>query len=153
MIIFNNDEEKRSKAFIIITVAALIVIVLIGSFFVRKGFTADPLEGSWIYKDGDWQMTFDGSGGLTIVTVDEFAGCEVSIPMEYSLSRENKMVAFTLDSEKFSEVSEEYSEEAAPEDVESFAEGFENTYEYSIDNNVLTLTEGDGGDQMIFEKQ
>ncbi len=153
MIFFRDDEEKRSKAFIIVTVAAVVVIVLIVSFFVRKGFVSDPLEGTWIYAESDWRFTFDGEEGLTVVAAEAFDGSEVRIPMKYVLERENKMVTLSINEEKLSDAIREKPEEVAEEDVRAFTEDLEKSYDYSVDGNELTLTEADGGDALDFHRE
>ena len=153
MILFKNDEEKRSKAYRIVTVAAVVVIILIGAFFVRKGFAGDPLEGSWIYAEGDWNFTFDGEERLTISAAEAFDGNEVKILMKYSLDRESKMVTLMADSEKLSEVIEEKAESVDEEKIRTFTEGFEESYDYSVDGNELTLTDAESGNQFVFIKK
>jgi hypothetical protein len=150
MLIFKNDEEKRSKLFYVVTLTAVVVIILIASFFLRKIVTGDPLKGSWTSTESDLTLDFDGKNCVTITTSDEFDGEEVQISMKYTLDKDSKLVSIVNYSEWFSKALEEKPEAVSEARIRTFADDMEQSYEYSIDNNELTLTEGDGGDQIIF---
>ena len=81
---------------------------------------------------------------------DEADGSLQVVNMAYTLDRDSKIFSLHVD-----EVAVEKAVESgmSKETVENVVTSLEGNYDYNIEQNVLTLTEREYGDQMTFEKQ
>ena len=144
--IAENNERKRNILWRTAISVSSIVIILIAVYFIVRMFTANPMEGSWVDEDSgrmineiakvEWQDEADGS--LQVVN------------LAYTLDRDSKIFSLHVD-----EVAVEKAVESgmSKETVENVVTSLEGNYDYNIEQNVLTLTEREYGDQMTFEKQ
>lgn len=147
-----NDEEKRSQSWRAVMSVSTVLIIVIAAFFLIKLFSANPLEGTWIHEDDGLAMTVKGSESAVITWTADFEDGAVSVETPYSIDKELK--TFTLvEDEQAIEKAAEKSENVTEEELRSLVSALEGTYDYSIENGELTLTDREYGEQMVFEKQ
>ena len=92
------------------------------------------------------KLKIKNNGAMTIVqTLDEST---VSVPVEYTIDMEHKRFAIHVNEEKLATQAEK-TKKYSQQDLRDVAEG---TYEYSVEQNVLTLTDSEYGSQKTFEK-
>lgn len=142
--ILKNSEEKRSTLWRTVMAVSSVLIIIIAAFFIIKLFTANPLEGKWVSEDSGAAMEVQ-SGGTLVITGSESAGEQQSITLGYSVNTETKTFVVQMNEE---EVPAEDGE-----DLYHLADSLTGTYEYSIEQNRLTLTELEYGEQMVFVKE
>jgi hypothetical protein len=135
MIIAKNDEAKRSKIWRMGVIISTLLIIFIGAYLIMKIVSDNPVDGKWMDTDGNYALNIKDNGKLTI-TVQEDDG-EV-IKATYTLDTEEKTMDITFGVEQ--------TEDA-------FANSFGSTFNYSIENGQLTLTEREYGEQMIFVEE
>ena len=135
MIIAKNDEAKRSKIWRMGVIISTLLIIFIGAYLIMKIVSDNPVDGKWMDTDGNYALNIKDSGKLTI-TVQEDDG-EV-IKATYTLDTEEKTMDITFGVEQ--------TEDA-------FANSFGSTFNYSIENGQLILTEREYGEQMIFVEE
>ena len=135
MIIAKNDEAKRSKIWRMGVIISTLLIIFIGAYLIMKIVSDNPVDGKWMDTDGNYALNIKDNGKLTI-TVQEDDG-EV-IKATYTLDTEDKTMDITFGVEQ--------TEDA-------FANSFGSTFNYSIENGQLTLTEREYGEQMIFVEE
>lgn len=128
--ILENNEEKRSTLWrMVLTVSSLLVII-VAVFFIVRLFTGNPLEGTWVNEDSGAVLEIKDNGELTVTGGD---GTE---PLTAGYSVDTKIKVFTVQTDM------------------GTAEGIlSGSYNYNVENNVLTLTEREYGDQMVFERR
>ena len=139
--IFGNDEGKRNSIWKIVMSVSTVLIIIIAAFFIIKLFTANPLEGMWYCADSDLTMSVGGDKTIEFQWQDE-ENQSVKMRAEYQIDKEEKVLTL-------------YAKESAGEEDEAknLSAVLDTSYDYSIEQETLTLTDREYGEQMIFEKQ
>ena len=126
-----------------------VLIILIVVFFAVKLFTSNPLTGNWENTDDGMKLTIKNNGTMDIVqTLDEST---VSVPVDYTIDMEHKRFAIHVNEEKIEKQAEK-TKDCSKQELQDFADVMEGAYEYSVEQNVLTLTDSEYGSQKTFEK-
>ena len=151
MIIAKNNEEKRSKIWRIVTLGSSALIVIIAIFLVTKLFTSNPLEGTWADEDGRYRLKIENGGNITVAIPD--MGKDAGVKMEYTLDKKSKIITIKGDDEKIQEFLELSDKDYVEEEVMNTLDSIRTTFSYSVDQERLTLTEREYGEQMMFVKE
>ena len=126
-----------------------VLIILIVVFFAVKLFTSNPLTGNWENTDDGMKLTIKNNGTMDIVqTLDEST---VSVPVDYTIDMEHKRFAIHVNEEKRAKQAEK-TKDCSKQELQDIADVMEGAYEYSVEQNVLTLTDSEYGSQKTFEK-
>lgn len=134
-------------------IVTTVIIIIVAAFFVIKLFTANPLEGKWMYEDGGLLLTIKEKGTAQVTLSDNSSGKKVSAAMTYSLDKGTKTVTLQADDLAASKASKGKEQTDEIKKLQSAVSSLESTYNYSIDKNKLTLTDSEYGAQMIFDKK
>lgn len=129
--IYENNEEKRSTIWRTILTVSTVVIIIIAVFFIAKLFTGNPLEGKWVSE---------GSGDTIEITNDNEMYIHPEEGGEYTVIRCNvdtKTKVLTVGG-----VDDADSDIIQP-----------GTYNYNVEQDTLTLTEREYGDQLVFMRE
>ena len=151
--IANNDEAKRSKIWMIVTAVTSVLIVIIAIFLLTKMFTGNPLEGKWADEDGNMKIDIRRDGQMTVTLPASGEGTDTEVPMTYTLNKESKTISIQQDDTKIQEIAEQSDGQYTSETLKNALKSIGTTFEYSIDNGTLTLTEREYGEQMMFNKE
>lgn len=151
--IANNDEAKRSKIWMIVTAVTSVLIVIIAIFLLTKMFTGNPLEGKWADEDGNMRIDIRRDGQMTVTLPASGEGTDTEVPMTYTLNKESKTISIQQDDTKIQEIAEQSDGQYTSETLKNALQSIGTTFEYSIDNGTLTLTEREYGEQMMFNKE
>lgn len=151
--IANNDEAKRSKIWMIVTTVTSVLIVIIAIFLLTKMFTGNPLEGKWADEDGNMKIDIRRDGQMTVTLPASGEGTDTEVPMTYTLNKESKTISIQQDDTKIQEIAEQSDGQYTSETLKNALQSIGTTFEYSIDNGTLTLTEREYGEQMMFNKE
>lgn len=130
-----------------------VLIIIIAAFFVVKLFTSNPLEGTWIHQDSSLVMTVKGNGTAVVEWPEELDGIEVPVEMEYSIDKDAKIFTLNVSDEAVKKAAEASDKGVTAEEVYSSVSALEASYDYSIEQKELTLTEREYGNQMVFDKK
>ena len=149
----NNDEAKRSKIWMIVTAVTSVLIVIIAIFLLTKMFTGNPLEGKWADEDGNMKIDIRRDGQMTVTLPASGEGTDTEVPMTYTLNKESKTISIQQDDTKIQEIAEQSDGQYTSETLKNALQSIGTTFEYSIDNGTLTLTEREYGEQMMFNKE
>lgn len=142
--IAENDEKQRSKLWRIAMIVSSILIIVIAIFFGIRLFTSNPLEGTWINEDSGLVMKVQGNDSALL----EWPGDSEEEGTKLKYYVELKSKTFTLYREE--EDGMEETDYDTSSDSGFVTETMEGTYDYSLEQGELTLTEREYGDQMIF---
>ena len=153
MIVAKNDEAKRSRLWSVALLVSSVLIVLIVIFLLTKLFTTNPLEGTWEDENGNIRLNVEPGGTVTVTIVEVEAGSQIQVPMEYNLDREAKTITIHEDQEEVRKLAEESDGELTPEQIEEAVDSLRDSFDYSVDQDMLTLSEREYGDQIILIKQ
>lgn len=144
--VFKNSEEKRNTAWRTVMTVSSVLIVIIAAFFIVKLFTGNPLEGTWVSEDEGIRMEVRGDGSIMLTRIN--GESEDSLTLDGSVDKENKTFTVQLRSGSAPEAADE-----AADSTEDDRNPFDGIYSYSIENDILTLTEREYGDQFVFERE
>lgn len=141
-----KDEEKRSKLWQIITITATSIIILVLVFFITKPFVKNPLEGTWTSVKADYTITVHEEE-ITLQAGD------FEVDLQYTLDKKEKTIAIHMDEEARESLTEVSDGKLSEEEVEHSVDMLISTFSYSIDDDTLTLTERECGDQLIYTRK
>ena len=148
--LMKDNEEKRNTAWRAVMTVTSVLIIIIAAFFLTRLFTANPLEGSWTDTENGMTLQIGKNGAMQIEqNLDE---ASVSVPVEYTIDKDTKRFAVHIKEEKLEEAAGK-TENLTVQDLQDIADVMEGTYEYSIDEQVLTLTEMEYGTQKTFVRE
>lgn len=153
MIIAKNDEEKRSRAWRIVTTVATAVIVIVAAYFLFTLFMGNPLEGTWISQDNNLKMTIHKGGTVTAFLPDMGETTNIKVDLNYTIEKEAKTIAFKLDAEELQKTIHASDGKLSEDAILAEIGVLDNTFDYSVNQGELTLTEREYGDQLVFEKK
>lgn len=148
-----NDEAMRSKIWRIATIVSSVLIVLIAIFLLTKLFTTNPVEGSWVNEDGSLELKFQGSGEVIAVLPEFSEGGKVEIPMTYTLDKDDKNISISYDEEELRAIAEGSEGLYTEEMLENALSPVTTSFDYSVDQEELTLTEREYGEQFVFTEK
>ena len=135
MIIAKNDEAKRSKIWRLVVIISTLLIIFIGAYLVMKIVSDNPVDGKWMDTDGNYVLNIKDNGKLTITVQDDE---ETVIKATYTLDTEEKTMDITF---------------GLDQTEDAFINSFGSTFNYSIENGELILTEREYGEQLIFVEE
>ena len=153
MIVAKNDEVKRSRLWRIALLVSSVLIVLVVIFLLTKLFTTNPLEGSWEDESGKISLSVEPDGTASVTVSEAETGQVIQVPMKYTIDRDAKTVTIEKDLQAIREAVEESDGNLTQESMEAAAESLDDSFDYSVDQDTLTLSEREYGDQIILIKQ
>ena len=133
--IYENNEEKRSTLWRTVLTVSSVLIIIIAVFFVVKLFTANPLEGKWTSESTGGTIEITDKDELIIQTEDQ----ESSTIVRGFVDKKTKTLTVGLSGE-------------GPLDPEIEMIIGTGSYNYNVEQDILTLTEREYGDQFVFER-
>lgn len=153
VMIAKNDEEKRSWLWRIVSSVSTIVIILIVAFFLTKMFRSNPLEGRWLDEESGMVMDVKGKTTVYVSWPEQFDDSQVKVPMEYSMDKDTKTFTLNVEDADLDAVVKKAGEDIDEAELKDAADSVATTYDYSVEDGQLTLTDREYGDQMILDRQ
>lgn len=148
-----EQEVKRSKEWNIVMAISSILIVVIAIFFLFRMFHSNPLEGTWVNEESD--MTLKIKSGSTIVMdlPGALNGDNLELDLNYTLDRSEKMITIEVDDEEVQKAVDASGGVITEAAVKNEADRITSSFDYSVEQDELTLTEREYGDQLTFVKK
>ena len=152
MMIAKNDEEKRSRVFGIVTLACTVLIILIGAFMLIRLFTGNPIEGIWEGEDTNLVLTIKKD--IIVADYAELLGdTDAKVELSYTMDKDAKTITIKTEDEKLQEAAQALGEGIEESELKSALGMITTTFEYSMEDDRLTLTEREYGEQLVFVKK
>ena len=148
-----NNDEKRNQIWRAVMAVTTVLIIIIAAFFLIKLFTANPLEGRWSHEDSSMVITIKSSGKAVLEWPEEFEGAGVSVALEYGIDKETKTFTLRASDEAIIQAADASEGAVTADGLSSAVNTLEGTYDYSIEQKKMTLTDREYGDQMVFDKK
>lgn len=145
--LMKNSEEKRNTAWRTVMTVSSVLIIIVAVFFVIKLFTANPVEGTWVSEEGDVTLVIDDSADMLVKDGD------ISARAAYTVDKRTKVLTIHVSEEGIREQAEASDGSVTEGQIRDLLESVEGTYDYNIESNILTLSEREYGNQMVFEKE
>lgn len=153
MLIAKNNEAERSKLWSIVITVSSVVIVLIAVFFLVRMFASNPLEGTWQSQDNDLVLEINGKDSLKATIPEVGEAGSVELILGCSIDKDEKTIDIRANADELAKAAEESGGAYTVENLESALTNLTTTFSYSVEQQQLTLTEREYGEQMVFEKQ
>lgn len=153
MMIAKNDEEKRSKIWRIMTGVTTVLIIVIAAFFLLKLFTGNPLEGNWLHDESDTTMSIHSNGTLDVEFGELKEETNVKVKMDYVIDKDSKTITIKTNDAEIAKAVKSSDERITESSLEAAVSSLATTFDYNMEQNTLTLTEREYGEQMIFHKK
>ena len=148
-----NNEDTRDKIWGVTTVVSAVLILVLVIYFLTKMFSENPLEGTWLHEDSDLTLCIEDDETAIVEWVESTDDSAVQIRMRYSLDKELKTFSLSADETAIQEAVDSTKGNVTEEVIRSNVSVISASYEYSVENAELTLTDREYGEQMIFDKQ
>ena len=150
MLMRQKDEEKRSKAWTIIMLVSSVLIILGIVFFITKVVVGNPLEGEWYSKADGYHLEVEDDNEVTVQGT--FNGTYMEIDLQYKIDKSEKIISIKPNAESYADAAEESKGDITPGELDELLTDFTVSYNYSLENDTLTLTEREYGEQYIFTR-
>lgn len=150
MLMRQKDEEKRSKAWTIVMLVSSILIILGIVFFITKVVVGNPLEGEWYSKANGYHLEVEDDNEVTLQGT--FSGTYMEIDLQYKIDKSEKVIWIKPNAESYADAAEESKGDITPGELDELLTDFTVSYNYSLENDTLTLTEREYGEQYIFTR-
>ena len=142
--------SKIRKSRIILLLAAVVIIV-VGIFFAKQLLLGNPIQGKWSTMKGDYYLIIEDDNEAELVVLIEDKLVEMDI--QYEMDKKTRMITFLLPTTSmYDEAVEEFDGKVSVAELSDKVEVIFTSFEYSMEQDTLTLTEREYGEQMIFKR-
>ncbi len=151
--IAKNDEVKRSQIWRIVMTVSSVLIIVGAVLLLMKLFTTNPLEGEWTDEDGVFDMSISKDGTMILTIPEAEEAVSVDVNMRYTLNKEEKTITIMADESGFQKLADQSQGQYTEEEIRNVLESVVTTFDYSVDQERLTLTEREYGEQLVLVKE
>lgn len=148
-----EEEMKRSKIWQVVMTVSSILIIVIAAFFLVKMFRSNPLEGTWRSEDADIILNIKGNSTAVATVPEALEGEDIELKLICTIDKDEKTINIKADEADMEKVIENSEGQITEETLEDALSSILTTFDYSIDQEELTLTEREYGDQLMFIKE
>lgn len=145
-----RDEEKRSKAWRAIMLISSILIILLIIFFITKIVVGNPLEGEWYSEATGYYLDVEDENEVTLQGT--FNDTYMEIDLHYTIDKSEKVISIKPNAESYADAAEDTKGDVTAGELDELLKDFTVSYNYSLENDTLTLTEREYGEQYIFTR-
>ena len=107
----------------------------------------------WLNNAQDVYKRQEPDGTASVTVSEAETGQVIQVPMKYTIDRDAKTVTIEKDLQAIREAVEESDGNLTQESMEAAAESLDDSFDDSVDQDTLTLSEREYGDQIILIKQ
>ena len=150
MLIKQKDEEKRSKAWAIIMIVSSILIILGIVFIITNVMVGNPLEGQWYSEANGYYLDVEDENEVTLEGT--FNDTYMEIDLYYTIDKSEKIISIKPNAESYADAAEETKGDVTAGELDELLKDFTVSYNYSLENDTLTLMEREYGEQYIFTR-
>ena len=130
------------------------ILIIVGAILLlAKLFTTNPLEGDWADEDGSFNMSVMKNGSIVFSIPEAEEASGVDVDMKYTLNKEEKTITIMADEAGFQEVADRSDGQYTEEEIRQALSSVITTFDYSVDQEQLTLTEREYGEQLVLIKE
>lgn len=150
MQIRKRDEEKRSKVWKSVMSLSTVIILLVLGFFLMKPVWNNPLKGEWINENG---YSLEVKDNDEVILRGQFEGVSTKLVLKYDIDKKEKMISVKSTAQAYEETADQAEGVISAREIDASIQEYVTAYEYSVDGDILTLTEREYGEQYIFTKK
>ena len=150
MLMKQKDEEKRSKAWTIVMIVSSILIILGIVFIITNVMVSNPLEGQWYSEANGYYLDVEDENEVTLQGT--FNDTYMEIDLYYTIDKSEKIISIKPNAESYTDAAEDTKGDVTPGELDELLKDFTVSYNYSLENDTLTLKEREYGEQYIFTR-
>ena len=150
MLIKQKDEEKRSKAWAIVMIVSSILIILGIVFIITNVMVSNPLEGQWYSEANGYYLDVEDENEVTLEGT--FNDTYMEIDLYYTIDKSEKIISIKPNAESYADAAEDTKGDVTAGELDELLKDFTVSYNYSLENDTLTLMEREYGEQYIFTR-
>lgn len=150
MLIKQKDEEKRSKAWAIVMIVSSILIILGIVFIITNVMVGNPLEGQWYSEANGYYLDVEDENEVTLEGT--FNDTYMEIDLYYTIDKSEKIISIKPNAESYADAAEDTKGDVTAGELDELLKDFTVSYNYSLENDTLTLMEREYGEQYIFTR-
>ena len=134
------------------TVSSVLIIVGV-ILLLMKLFTTNPLEGEWADEDGSFDMSISKDGTMVFSLSDAEEAAGMNVAMKYTLNKDEKTITIMADESGFQKLADQSQGQYTEDEIRNALKSVVTTFDYSVDQERLTLTEREYGEQLVLVKE
>lgn len=150
MLMKQKDEEKRSKAWTIVMIVSSILIILGIVFIITNVMVGNPLEGQWYSEANGYYLDVEDENEVTLEGT--FNDTYMEIDLYYTIDKSEKIISIKPNAESYADAAEDTKGDVTAGELDELLKDFTVSYNYSLENDTLTLMEREYGEQYIFTR-
>ena len=150
MLMKQKDEEKRSKAWTIVMIVSSILIILGIVFIITNVMVGNPLEGQWYSEANGYYLDVEDENEVTLEGT--FNDTYMEIDLYYTIDKSEKIISIKPNAESYADAEEDTKGDVTAGELDELLKDFTVSYNYSLENDTLTLMEREYGEQYIFTR-
>ena len=144
------NEELRNKLGWIVFGVATILILVVGAFFLVDGVKRTPLEGEWISEGTGYFIDIDDDGDMEMTALVD--GEMIEIDANYQMDKSAKTITFSPELMSYEEAAKDSKGTITAAEIDDYLKAFMTSFDYSLENDKLTLKEREYGEEIIFTR-
>ena len=151
---FTQEQEvKRSKEWKVVMAISSILIIVIAVFFLFRMFHSNPLEGTWVNEENDMTLKIKGGTTMVMEVPGALDGNDMELQLKYTIDRSEKTITIEVDDAEIQKALDNSDGPLTEETVKNEADQITSSYDYSVEQDEMTLTEREYGDQLTFVRK
>lgn len=143
-----ENEEKRSKAWMAVMLVSSILIILGIMFFITKIVTGNPLKGEWYSSENEYYLEVEDENEVSLHGT--FNDTYIEIDLQYKIDKSEKIISIKPNVESYADAVKDAKGSITVSELQKLLADFTVSYNYSLENDTLTLTEREYGGQYVF---
>ena len=104
-------------------------------------------------EDSDMMLSIKGSSALTVSIPEALEGEGIRLTLDYSIDMDEKTISIKMNEQAKEKAVKASDGQLTGDTLESAVSPLLTTFDYSVDQKELTLTEREYGEQMLFIKE
>lgn len=147
----NTQENARKKVIdsrILLIVSSAVIILLLAVFLINS-MVRNPLEGDWYCQDKGIQLDVDEDEVTLEFSID---GVLTEVDLFYTIDKREKILTVKPNPMAYAEAAEDTDGKVSAQQIDEYLKEIPLSFSYSLDNDTLTLSEREYGEEFIFTR-
>ena len=104
-------------------------------------------------EDRSLRLSIKSNGTIDVNVPEVAEDISVGVKLNYTMDKEEKTITIKADESEFEKLAEKSDGKYTQEDLKNALDSVTTTFDYSVDQEQLTLTGREYGEQMTFIKE
>ena len=126
------------------TVSSILIILGI-VFIITNVVVSNPLEGEWYSEANGYYLDVEDENEVTLEGT--FNDTHMEIDLYYTIDKTDKIISIKPNAESYADAAEDSKGNITAVELDELLTDFTISYYYSLENDTLTLTEREFGEQ------